>query len=158
MWLLLIFIVMPLIEIGLFIQVGGLIGVWPTLAIILAMAFLGTWLLRTQGAVAFLDLRQAMTELRDPSESIAHGALILFAGVLMITPGFFTDALGLALLIRPVRAMAIGALARRFSFAPVGSNAAAGPRRDARDEVIDAEYTEIDAKSDRPGPSGWTRH
>lgn len=158
MWLVLIFIVVPLIEIGLFIQVGGLIGLWPTLAIILGMAFLGSWLLRREGARAFLDLRQSMTERRDPSETMAHGALILFAGVLLITPGFFTDAVGLALLIRPVRNLAIGAIRRRFRIVSVGGAAAGGARSGADGDIIDAEYTDLDGKPLGGPPSGWTRH
>lgn len=157
MWLLLIFIVVPLIEIGLFIQVGGLIGLWPTLAIILAMAFLGSWLLRREGAKAFLDLRQSMTDLRDPTETMAHGALILFAAVLLITPGFFTDALGLALLIRPVRKLAIRAIGRRFRIVPIGGGRR-GPGPDPGGDVIDADYTELDEKPLGGPPSGWTRH
>ena len=157
MWLLLIFIVVPLIEIGLFIQVGGWIGLWPTLAIILAMAFLGAWLLRREGAKAFLDLRQSMTELRDPSESMAHGALILFAGVLLITPGFFTDAMGLALLIRPIRSLAIRAIGQRFRIVQMGA-AAPGRATPVDDDVIDAEYTELGGKPLDGPRSGWTRH
>ena len=157
MWLLLIFIVVPLIEIGLFIQVGGWIGLWPTLAIILAMAFLGAWLLRREGARAFLDLRQSIADLRDPSESMAHGALILFAGVLLITPGFFTDAMGLALLIRPVRSLAIRAIGQRFRIVQMGG-AAQGRASNPEGDVIDAEYTELDGKPLGGPPSGWTRH
>ncbi|MGB7268967.1 MAG: FxsA family protein [Albidovulum sp.] len=162
MWLLIIFIVVPLIEIGLFIQVGGLIGLWPTLAIILIMAFVGTWLLRSQGALAFLEFRQSMSEMRDPTEAMAHGALILFAAVLMITPGFFTDAIGLALLIRPIRAMAISAVAKRFhivSAAGMAGGPAGQPRNTPMDgDVIEAEYTEVDGKDAPDGQSGWTRH
>jgi hypothetical protein len=87
MWLFFIFIIVPMIEIGLFIEVGGLIGLWPTLAIIVIMAVFGTWLLRTQGALAFADLRRSMAEMRDPTEPMAHGAMILLAGILMVTPG-----------------------------------------------------------------------
>lgn len=157
MWLLLIFIVVPLIEIGLFIQVGGWIGLWPTLAMILAMAFLGAWLVRREGARAFLDLRQSMTDLRDPTESMAHGALILFAGVLLITPGFFTDAMGLALLIRPVRSLAVRVIGQRFRIVQMGA-AAPGRAATPDDDVIDAEYTELGGKPLDGPRSGWTRH
>ena len=101
MWLLLAFIAVPLIEIALFIQVGGMIGLWPTLAIVILTALLGTWLLRMQGAAALTDLRRSFSEVEDPSEPLAHGAMILFAGALLLTPGFFTDAVGFALLTPP---------------------------------------------------------
>ena len=110
MWLLVAFIAVPLIEIGLFIQVGGLIGLWPTLAIVLLTAIAGSWLVRMQGALALAELRGSLNELRDPTEPIAHGALILLAGALLLTPGFFTDTMGILLLIPPVRSAVLRAI------------------------------------------------
>ena len=95
MWLLIAFIAVPLIEIALFIQVGGAIGLWPTLALVVLTALLGTWLLRLQGTMALAELRRSFSEVEDPSEPLAHGAMILFAGALLLTPGFFTDVVGL---------------------------------------------------------------
>lgn len=103
MLLFLAFLAVPLIEIALFIQVGGAIGLWPTLAIVVLTAVLGSWLVRTQGALAMGQLRRSFAELDDPTEPLAHGAMILIAGALLLTPGFFTDAVGFALLVRPVR-------------------------------------------------------
>jgi UPF0716 protein FxsA len=80
MWLFLAFLAVPMIEIALFIQVGGLIGLWPTLAIVVLTAVIGTWLLRMQGAVALSNLRRSFSDLDDPSEPLAHGAMILFSG------------------------------------------------------------------------------
>lgn len=156
MWLLAAFVLVPLIEIGLFIQVGGWIGLWPTLALVLAMALLGSWLLRTQGASAFADLRRSMSGSGDPTEPVAHGALILFAGMLLLTPGFFTDLMGLALLIRPVRSLIIGHLSRRLTMTVFGS-AGPAPRRPDGD-VIDAEYRDLGSSPGPTPPSGWTRH
>ncbi|MEP1929651.1 MAG: FxsA family protein, partial [Roseibium sp.] len=65
MWLLLIFVAVPLIEIALFIQVGGLIGLWPTLGIVLLTAIAGTWLVRTQGVMAIGNLQRSFSELND---------------------------------------------------------------------------------------------
>ena len=115
MRLLLAFIVVPLIEIALFIQVGGLIGLWPTLAIVLLTAVLGSWLVRSQGRAALEQLRGSLRGLRDPSEPLAHGAMILFSGALLLTPGFFTDALGFALLIPGVRAAILREVSRRVN-------------------------------------------
>ncbi len=103
MWLLLAFLAVPLIEIALFIQVGGLIGLWPTLGIVVLTAIAGTALVRSQGLAQLNLLRTSFSDLRDPTEPLAHGAMILFAGALLLTPGFFTDAVGLALLAPPVR-------------------------------------------------------
>lgn len=157
MWLLLIFIVVPVIEIGLFIKVGGLIGLWPTLALVVAMAFLGSWLLRTQGTMAFAELQKSIRDFRDPSEPVAHGALILFAGLLLLTPGFFTDIIGLTLLIRPARNLVIGHLKRRFVVASAFSNGKSSGVA-GEDDVIDAEYVEIKPRGDSNIPSGWSRH
>ncbi len=103
MWLLFLFIGVPLIEIALFIQVGGLIGLWATLAVVIVTAFAGTWLVRSQGAQALSNLKNSFNELNDPTEPLAHGAMILFSGALLLTPGFFTDAVGFALLVPAVR-------------------------------------------------------
>ncbi len=67
MWLLLAFIAIPLIEIGLFIKVGGIIGLWPTLGIVLLTAIAGSWLVRKQGSRALAELRGSLNELRDPT-------------------------------------------------------------------------------------------
>jgi UPF0716 protein FxsA len=99
MWLLIAFIAVPLIEIALFIQVGGALGMWPTLAIVVITAVLGTWLVRSQGAATMGSLRNSFSDMRDPTEPLVHGAMILFSGALLLTPGFFTDAVGFALLV-----------------------------------------------------------
>lgn len=160
MWLLIAFIAVPLIEIGLFIQVGGAIGLWPTLLIVLVTALLGTFLVRTQGALALGQLRSSFSDMRDPTEPLVHGAMILFAGALLLTPGFFTDALGFALLIPAVRSAAYRNIRARVNIQSFGTpggaaNHSGGPARSAdQGDVIDAEYQEIsDTPSDK-GPSG----
>ena len=80
MWLLIAFIAVPMIEIALFIQIGGAIGLGWTLAIVLITAVLGTWLVRTQGAMALGQLRSSFSDMRDPTEPLVHGAMILFSG------------------------------------------------------------------------------
>ena len=103
MWLFAAFVIVPLIEIALFIQVGGLIGLWPTLAIVVVTALIGSNLVRHQGRSALVDLQSSFSTMRDPTGPLAHGAMILFSGALLLTPGFFTDAVGFALLIPQVR-------------------------------------------------------
>tara|TARA_R110001592_G_scaffold221133_1_gene475767 strand:- start:132 stop:473 length:342 start_codon:yes stop_codon:yes gene_type:complete len=88
MWLLIAFIAIPLIEIALFIQIGGFIGLWPTLAIVLGTAILGSSLVRSQGARELSKLQGSFATLNDPTEPLANGAMIIFAGALLLTPGF----------------------------------------------------------------------
>ncbi len=162
MWLFLAFLAVPLIEIALFIQVGGLIGLWPTLAIVVSTAVLGTWLVRNQGAMAMTQLRSSFNELRDPTEPLANGAMIIFAGALLLTPGFFTDAIGFLLLVPAIR-RAVFDYAR--SRVKVQTFHAGGPRDSGRapeqrpGDVIDGAYTEVEPpKKPTHGSSGWTRH
>ena len=151
MWLLIAFIVVPLIEIALFIKVGGLIGLWPTLAIVVLTAIAGSALMRAQGAAALARIRAAFDEMRDPSRPLADGAMILFAGALLLTPGFFTDILGLLLLAPPVRARIYEQACRRLARAR--AEAAAREGAPPRTTVIDAEFEDVTDE-----PSGWTRH
>ena len=158
MYLFLAFLLVPLIEIALFIQVGGAIGLWPTLAIVVLTAVLGTWLVRTQGRMAIAQLGRSFSELDDPTEPLAHGAMILIAGALLLTPGFFTDAVGFALLMPPVRVAVFRYLStrikvQRFQMGP-------GPRhRDyPTSDTIDGEFEEVDpSPQSRPGNSGWVQ-
>ena len=98
MWLFFIFVAIPIIEIALFIQIGGWLGLFPTLLIIIITAALGTYLLRSQAIATFGNIRQSLGTLQNPTEPLADGAMILFAGALLLTPGFFTDFIGFLLL------------------------------------------------------------
>lgn len=156
MWLLLAFLAVPLIEIALFIQVGGLIGLWPTLGIVVLTAIAGTFLVRSQGLSELNRLRTSLSDLRDPTEPLAHGAMILFAGALLLTPGFFTDSLGLALLVPSVRRAVLRYIRARIKVESFSYGVP--PRRDGPD-IIDGEWEEV--APPRPPthtPSGWTRH
>jgi UPF0716 protein FxsA len=164
MWLLFAFIAVPLIEIGLFIQVGGAIGLWPTLLIVLVTAMFGSWLVRSQGARELANLRGSFNELRDPTEPLANGAMILFAGALLLTPGFFTDAVGFALLIPGVRAAAFRAAKSRMNVQSFTMGGAANhqPRQEhggPQDRVIDGDFQDVTQTHEGPrGPSEWTKH
>ncbi|SMY07200.1 FxsA family protein [Flavimaricola marinus] len=162
MWLFFAFLAVPLIEIGLFIQVGGWIGLWPTLLIVVLTAIAGTALVRSQGAKALGDMRQSFSELSDPTEHLAHGAMILVSGALLLTPGFFTDAVGFALLVPGVRLFVMRKLRERIkvqSFT-MGQGAPGDMhRRRPDDRVIDGEYEEVPPrKNPTHEPSGWTKH
>jgi UPF0716 protein FxsA len=110
--LLLIFIVVPIAELYVIIQVGEAIGALPTVLILLADAILGSMLLRHQGRAAWIRFNRALAEGRLPHKEVFDGVLIIFGGALLITPGFLTDILGLILLIPPTRA-AVRAIASR---------------------------------------------
>ncbi len=160
MWLLVAFLAVPLIEIALFIQVGGLIGLWPTLLIVVVTAIAGTYLVRGQGAQAMARLRQSLNELQDPSQPLADGAMILFAGALLLTPGFFTDACGFALLIPSVRRRVFVALRQKVKMQGFAMGQQPGqpphPER-PRDTVIDGDFHEVTPRRDPSRPSGWTK-
>lgn len=158
MWLFVAFVLLPLIEIVLFFTVGGWIGLWPTLVLVLAMAVLGSWILRVRGGMALADLRRSLDEFRDPAEPVAHGGLILLAGLLLLIPGFLTDLIGLTLLIRPARNLAVRLLAGRFPLVAARRRQGARARPAAQGDVIEGEYRELGDMPGRDGPSGWTRH
>ena len=163
MWLFLAFVAVPMIEIALFIQVGGVIGIWATLLIVLLTAIAGSWLVRSQGLREWQRLQGAFSELRNPGEPLAGGAMILFAGALLLTPGFFTDAVGLALLVPGVRRAIYRELRKRVTVVEMGSGAGFGPdprdRAPRADDVIDGEFTEVpEGKQATHRPSGWTQH
>ena len=99
MWLFFIFVAVPVVEIALFIKVGGWLGLFPTLAIIIITAALGTYLVKTQAISTFSTIKTKFSNLQNPTEPVAHAAMILFAGALLLTPGFFTDAVGFSLLM-----------------------------------------------------------
>jgi UPF0716 protein FxsA len=159
MRLFVLFLTIPMIEIGLFIQVGGAIGMWPTLAVVILTAFLGARLIRAQGILAIGRLRSSLNELRDPTEPLAHGAMILIAGALLLTPGFLTDAVGFALMVPAVRSALYAFLRSRIKVQnfTVGGPA---PVQDGAGTTIDGEYEELDPSGEpykTPRPNR-TRH
>ena len=104
-WLVLIFILVPIAELYVIIKVGGVIGVVPTLALLLADAVLGSMLLRHQGRAAWIRFNRALAEGRLPHKEVFDGVLVIIGGALLLTPGFLTDILGLIFLIPPTRAL-----------------------------------------------------
>ena len=154
--LLLAFLIVPLIEIALFISIGGWIGLGWTLLIVVLTAILGTYLVREQGRLAIHQLRSSFSELRDPTEPLAHGAMILIAGALLLTPGFFTDGVGFLLLVPGFRSAAYRWLAQRVEVQRFEMGQA--PRRPSDPDIIDGEFTEAEPPKNRQGPSGWTQH
>jgi UPF0716 protein FxsA len=156
MWVFLLFLAMPLIEIGLFVEIGGRIGLWATLLWVLAAAFLGVMLLRRIALKGAVTLRRDLAAFGNPVGPVAHQSMLAVAAMLLILPGFLSDAVGLLLLLRPVRTALIGLVARRLKIVPVGAASA----RAAEAEVIEGDWQEIEGEVPprRDPPSGWTRH
>jgi UPF0716 protein FxsA len=130
-YLLLVFIGIPLIEIALFIQVGGAIGTAATIAIVIATAFLGAWMLRAQGISTAQRAQASLQRGEIPVEQAFDGMFLVFAGGLLLTPGFLTDAIGFSLFIPQVRAFLrqrVTAMAarRRSSFRVYGTSGMGG--------------------------------
>jgi UPF0716 protein FxsA len=111
--LVLLFILVPIAELYVIIQVGGAIGVLPTLALLVGDALLGSLLLRQQGRAAWIRFNRALAENRLPHKEVFDGVLIILGGALLLTPGFLTDVVGLIFLIPPTRAL-VRALAARM--------------------------------------------
>jgi UPF0716 protein FxsA len=110
--LFLAFIVVPIAELYVIIQVGELIGVWPTLLLLLLDAIVGSWLLKHEGRAAWRRFNEALAERRIPAKEVADGFLVILGGALLIAPGFITDIFGILFLIPPTRALARKILTR----------------------------------------------
>jgi UPF0716 protein FxsA len=158
-FLVILFIVVPIAELYVIIKVGELIGVLPTLALLLADAVLGSLLLRHQGRGAWRRFNEALAERRFPGKEVADGVLIVIGGTLLLTPGFLTDVVGLFLLIPPTRAVSRGLLRRltigRFMVAGMpGRGTRPDPSRDTRSYDFEASAEEVptDGESRRLPP------
>jgi UPF0716 protein FxsA len=126
MWFLVIlFIVLPIAEIYVIIQVGELIGVWPTVALLILDAVGGSMLLKHQGRGAWRRFNEALAQRRFPGREVVDGVLIVIGGTLLVTPGFITDVFGLFFLIPPTRALARAVL-RRFTIGRIAVVGAPG--------------------------------
>lgn len=159
MWVFALFLAVPLIEIALFVTVGGWLTLWPTLAIVLLTGVLGAWLVRWQGLGVLRDLQRAQETLTDPLSPLAHGALILLGGFLLLLPGFFTDTLGFLLMIPPLRRLLIQRLIGRIRFDRFASASFTRRGGGGAEDWVDAEFEEVVPDRDKlGGPSKWTRH
>lgn len=152
-FLIVLFIVVPIAELYVIIQVGQWIGLWPTLALLLADAVLGSLLLKQQGRSAWLRFNEALAQRRFPGKEVADGVLIVIGGTLLLTPGFLSDIFGLLLLIPPTRAIARRVL-RRFTigrFTVVGFPGGGGPFDRPADREPDRRY-DYDATAEEVPP------
>lgn len=165
--LLLVFVAVPLLEIALLIKLGGAIGFWTTLAIVIGTAIVGTSIMHRQGLQAMIKAQDSLAEGKLPLESVVDGAFLLMSGAFLLTPGLITDTIGFLFLIPPLRQFLARWGYNRF-FARAGKQRApgygaqqedygrpAGPDRgsglgpdDGRDfgsgPVIDGEFQRLD--------------
>ena len=155
--LLVAFIAIPIVEIAAFIEIGGWIGLWSTIGVVIVTAVAGSALLRLQGLAVLRRFRESMVRTEIPLAEAFDGLCLLVAGAFLLTPGFFTDLAGFALMIPPFRRwVARGVLSGLVKHGHVVPPAAAsgGPirsgdpgGRDGAGPVIDGEFEEIERKS-----------
>ena len=148
--LVVLFIVVPIAELAVIIQVGQEIGVWWTIAILVADSILGSLLMRSQGRAVWRRFNATLQAGRPPAREVADGVLVIFGGALLLTPGFLTDILGLLLLLPPTRAI-IRRVFLRQAMKRITVTMAAGaamPRRGpARDDDVEGTAVDVDPQA-----------
>ncbi|MBB4265173.1 FxsA family protein [Roseospira visakhapatnamensis] len=173
-FLLLAFIATPILEIAVLLKVGGLIGLMPTLVLVVLTAVIGTALLRAQGLSTLNRARESLNRGEAPVRAVFDGACLLVGGALLLTPGFVTDTLGFLLLVPPVRAALLRSLTRSRSFqvraagfgAPPQGETWPGPGAPPRGPsgagargpgvVIDGDFEEVSPETVGPArPTRW---
>lgn len=159
-----LFVGVPLLEIAVFVAVGGEIGLWPTLGAVVATALAGSVLLRVQGLSTLYRARENMERGELPVKELFDGVCLVFAGALLLTPGFITDGVGLLLFLPPFRAAIRRGLASLFAARGAvhtfrahgpdggpdgGSHGPGGPARPGG-KTIDGDFTVVNEDSDNP--------
>ena len=147
MWLFLLFIVVPIVEIVLFIKIGSLLGLWLTILVVVLTAIVGTNLVKSQGLNAIKQVQSSFLQGQNIARSLINGTLILIAGVLLLTPGFFTDFIGITFLIPMTRNMWISYGIKHFPgfvFINSNNNSKNNPHFKEKNDVIDGDYTDLD--------------
>lgn len=159
-------IAVPVIEVAVFIEVGGRIGLWPTVGLIVLTALVGTALLRHQGLSTLARARASLEQGKLPMRELLDGVCLLIAGALLLTPGFVTDAVGALLLVPPLRwPLQVWAVRWMMAHGTVTVSATGSVHMSAtaqwpppkEDGVIDGEFTEIDKDDRLPPPPGGKR-
>jgi UPF0716 protein FxsA len=148
----LLLLLWPIVEIAVFIWVGGRIGLLWTLALIILAGVVGTALVRIQGLGLIRSIRADLDAGRLPADSILHGALVAVAGVLLVVPGFLSDIPGFLLLLPPVRAMLVRVM--RANATVVTTYAGTARRRGPAQGVVDLDPEDYARRGD--GASPWS--
>jgi len=134
--LIVIFIILPILEVAMFLAMANLIGGWLSLFVLLAMSLFGVWLVKRQGLAVMRRTRQSINSGEVPTREVLDGTLIAFAGVLCVIPGFLTAIVGLLILTPPVRAFSRSLAGRRFAFLTAATRTIRWRRR----SVINVEW------------------
>lgn len=142
--LLTIFIVVPLVEIYLLIKVGGVIGAPWTIFLVVFTAMLGAFLVRSQGFSTLRRIQASLAAGELPATELLAGVFLLIAGALLLTPGFFTDAVGFACLTPPLRRGLIRYALERGLIHATGDTDADTHRQPSRGQTLDGDYRRID--------------
>jgi UPF0716 protein FxsA len=158
--LVVLFVVVPLVELVVIIRVAELISTGPTIALLVADSILGAWLLRREGRRAWGQFRAALEQMRWPGDEVTQGALVIVGGTLLLTPGFVTDVVGFLLLLPPTRAVLSRVLRARLTPVPIQGVQQARRKRQQRrgpdGSVLDVEVVEI--RRDDPPARGADDH
>ncbi len=138
----LLFLTVPFVEIYLLLQIGGIVGIFPTVFLVVFTAVLGAWLLRQQGFATLRRFQENIAKGEIPAYEMIEGPILLIGGILLLTPGFFTDAIGFACLLPMTRkAMAKYVLENHLLQAQQGSPF---QQPQAEQDVIEGEYKKED--------------
>ncbi|WP_261816172.1 FxsA family protein [Vibrio gallicus] len=150
--LLLLFVLVPIVEISLFIQVGGFLGMWPTIMLVLLTAVVGASLVRSQGIATLLSVQSRMQQGEIPAQQILEGVMLAVAGVLLLTPGFMTDTLGMLVLLPKPRSIIARQLMARVKVNTMHGNMHSGfhsnfeQHKPQDGDVFEGEYESKDDK------------
>jgi UPF0716 protein FxsA len=164
--LLVAFITVPIVEIAVFIEVGGWIGLWPTIGVVILTAVIGTAMLRQQGISVLFRIQENLEANKLPVRELFDGVCLVIAGAFLLTPGFVTDSLGFALFIPPVRQMIAAWIGQKvIARADVrfhstahgpgpspGPGPGRGPAKPHGDDIIDGEYEDVTDEPKQPAP------
>jgi UPF0716 protein FxsA len=147
--LLLLFVVAPLVELYVIVQVAHLVGPPETILLLFGISVVGAWLAKRQGIAVLRRMQATVAEGKVPSREIVDGALVLFAAALMIAPGFLSDALAILLLLAPIRALVRTSILRRIRAGGLVASVITGSGRRAADGTWD-----VDSWEDPPSAPG----
>lgn len=159
------FVGVPILEIALFIEIGGAIGFWKTIGVVVLTALVGAALLQQQGLATLRKAQASLQENRFPMDEVFDGLCLIFAGALLLTPGFFTDGVGLLMFVPPFRAVLRRGLGRflavRGSIEVYGAGFSAGPHPGPNigpntGKVINGDFKDITPDTDgseKPTPT-----
>lgn len=136
--LFLLFLIVPLVEIAILIQIGRVIGAWPTILLVIVTAAIGAGLFRQQGLSTLSRVQAQLDDGNLPATELIEGVILLVAGAMLLTPGFFTDVLGFLILVPTIRARLATNLLTHFIATRVSV------RKTGNGTIIEGEYREVD--------------